>query len=59
MLAAQLAHGVDTSDWNRADHRCAPDPARRERYDELYALYRELYPATSDITHALARLQQG
>ena len=59
MLAAQLAHGIDTSGWNPADHHCVPDPARRERYDELYRLYRELYPATREITHALARIQRG
>lgn len=58
MLAARLAHGADTSAWNRTDHRCVPDPAHRARYDELYGLYRELYPATRDITHALARMQQ-
>ena len=58
-LAAELAHGTDTSQWNPGDHRCLPDPAHRERYDELYRLYRELYPATRDITHALARMQQG
>lgn len=59
MLAARLAHGIDTSRWNPGDHRCVPDPAHRERYDELYRLYRELYPATLDITHTLARMQQG
>lgn len=59
MLAARLAHGVDTSTWNRTDHRCVPNPAHRARYDELYRLYRELYPATRDITHALAQMQQG
>ncbi|ASK65672.1 sugar kinase [Brachybacterium avium] len=57
-LAAELAHGTDTSGWNPSDHRCIPNPAHRERYDELYRLYRELYPATRDISHALARLQQ-
>ena len=58
-LAAELAHGADTAHWNPSDHVCTPDPRHRERYDELYRLYRELYPATRDITHALARLQRG
>ena len=58
-LAAELAHGTDTSGWNPVDHRCVPDPAHRERYDELYRLYRELYPATREITHSLAALQRG
>src|SRR5581483_9742595 len=31
-----------------------PDPAGRETYDELFALYERLYPATADIAHALA-----
>ena len=59
MMAAQLAHGTDTTTWNRADHRCVPDPAHRARYDELYGLYRELYPATRDIAHSLARMQRS
>lgn len=58
-LAAELAHGVDTTAWNPSDHQCVPDSTHRERYDELYRLYRDLYPATRDITHALAKLQQG
>ena len=58
-LAAELAHDADTSRWNPSDHVCRPDPAHRERYDELYRLYRELYPATRDISHALTRLQRG
>ncbi len=58
-LAAELAHGTDTSGWNPSDHECRPDPSRRERYDQLYRLYRELYPATRDIAHALTRLQRG
>lgn len=58
MLAARLAHGTDVSSWNPADHEIVPDPARRERYDELYRLYRDLYPATSEIAHALAAMQE-
>ncbi|MDN5900188.1 MAG: FGGY-family carbohydrate kinase [Brachybacterium sp.] len=58
MLAARAAHGLDTSAWNDIDHVCVPDPAAGARYDELYRMYRELYPATRDITHALARLQR-
>jgi xylulokinase len=58
-LAAELAHGADTAHWNPSEHVCRPDPALRERYDELYRLYRELYPATRDISHALTRLQRG
>lgn len=35
-----------------------PDPATRAGYDELYALYRELYPATRTIAHTLAARQR-
>ena len=58
MLAARLAHGTDVSRWNPTDHEIVPDPAQRERYDELYRLYRDLYPATYEITHALAAMQE-
>jgi xylulokinase len=34
-----------------------PDPATRAVYDRLYAIYRELYPATQKQAHALAALQ--
>ena len=37
------------------DEVAEPDPARAARYDGLYARYRELYPATREIMHALAR----
>ena len=58
MLAAELAHGIDTSPWQGTDHEVRPDPALRETYDELYGLYRDLYPATRDVAHALARRQR-
>ena len=35
------------------DHKIEPDPVRRARYDELYQLWRELYPATRDQMHRL------
>ncbi|MCX4903408.1 FGGY-family carbohydrate kinase [Streptomyces sp. NBC_00878] len=40
--------------WNPVRERVTPDPQLRSHYDELYALYLRLYPATRDITHALA-----
>ncbi|WP_432589976.1 hypothetical protein ABVG11_34440 [Streptomyces sp. HD1123-B1] len=36
-----------------------PDPATAGTYDELYRLYRELYPATRDAAHALAARQHA
>jgi xylulokinase len=35
-----------------------PDPAAADRYAELYRVYRELYPATKDLAHAVARVQE-
>ena len=35
-----------------------PDPAVVEQYEELYRLYRDLYPRTADTVHALAARQE-
>jgi xylulokinase len=35
-----------------------PRPAMAERYEELYGLYRDLYPRTADTVHALAARQE-
>jgi xylulokinase len=44
--------------WATEGERFAPDPAVVELYDELYGLYRQLYPATASQAHALAALQR-
>jgi xylulokinase len=36
-----------------------PDAGRAELYEELYALYRDLYPATRAHAHKLAALQSS
>ena len=41
------------TDWARIDREITPDPANRELYDELYGLWRELYPATKRLVHDL------
>ncbi len=58
-LLAGIAGGVvdEDTDWTSIAEIVEPDPANREVYDELYALYRDLYPATSDTVHALAEFQ--
>jgi len=38
----------------RITTRVKPRMAHRARYDELYAIYRELYPRTSELLHRLA-----
>jgi xylulokinase len=45
--------------WNPVATTVEPDPRHRRRYDDLYRVYRELYPATRDQVHALARLQDA
>jgi xylulokinase len=56
-LAAVGAGAVGwDDDWSAIDHEVEPRPERAELYDELYGHYRELYPATRDVVHALARI---
>jgi xylulokinase len=58
-LLAAVASGLAPADadWSRIAGRVEPDPANRERYDELYATYLELYPATREQVHRLAAMQ--
>ncbi|MET7401927.1 FGGY-family carbohydrate kinase [Dactylosporangium sp. NPDC005572] len=53
-LAARTTTGADIAAWNPPAETITPDAALRPGYDELYALYRELYPATRGVAHALA-----
>lgn len=60
-LAAQsirgpdLPHPADIANWNPPRERRIPVAAVAARYDRLFDLYRQLYPATREICHALAR----
>jgi xylulokinase len=56
-LAASLVADVDIAAWNPPQQVVSPDPEQAERYSERYGLYRELYPATRPVVHALARVQ--
>jgi len=59
-LLAAIALGeadLDTS-WARPEELRPPAPQTAPLYEELYGLYRELYPATREQAHALARLQR-
>jgi xylulokinase len=56
-LGVALARPDD--DWSAIAATIEPDAEAQPVYDELYAIYRELYPATRDQAHALARLQRG
>lgn len=58
-LLAGIASGLveaDT-DWSRVAGTVEPDASKKETYDELYAVYRDLYPATREQAHALADIQ--
>lgn len=56
-LAAASVLDVSISSWNPTHRICQPNPHNRDNYEELYELYRAFYPATRDISHALARRQ--
>ena len=56
MLAAGAA-GADVTGWNPDDH--VVHPSGDGVYDDFYARYRELYPATADVAHFLAERQHA
>jgi xylulokinase len=58
-LAAALVSRPDIAAWNPTREVRAPEPRRSEEYSLLYALYRELYPATRSVAHDLARRQRA
>ncbi len=60
-LLAAIGSGLVPADtnWATVDHTVEPDPAVAETYDELFAIYSELYPATRDLVHTLARMQEA
>lgn len=58
---AALGVGLVTSwdairDWVRIDRVIRPNPANAGRYDELYSVFRDLYPATRSLQHRLAAI---
>ncbi|MEW6637622.1 MAG: FGGY-family carbohydrate kinase, partial [Actinomycetota bacterium] len=58
-LLAARAVGLagQNEDWSRISDTVEPDEANRRVYDELYGVYRELYPATREQMHRLAEMQ--
>jgi xylulokinase len=44
--------------WNAPAETLVPDENARGRYDELYRVYRSLYPATVEQAHALALVSE-
>jgi xylulokinase len=59
MLAAQATGVTDASAWNRVDSVVDPDRSVAAEYEQLYEIYRSLYPATRDQAHALAEFQRS
>ncbi len=60
LLAAIAAGHADlATDWSGRRVTVAPEPAVSGAYDEPYRIYRELYPATRELQHALADLAGG
>lgn len=59
LLAAQGAGLVPAdADWAEVATTVEPDPRHTALYDELYAAYTALYPATRDQVHLLAGIQR-
>jgi len=58
-LLAGIGGGVldPDTDWSSIAETVEPNPDNREVYDELYALYKDLYSATRATVHALAAVQ--
>jgi xylulokinase len=59
LLAGRAAGLVtDPAAWNPPASTIEPDPDAATAYDELYRLYRSLYPATATVVHDLALLSR-
>lgn len=60
MLAGRGAGLVASeASWNGRVTTLTPERGARRAYDELYRVYRNLYPATVDQAHAIAELQEA
>jgi len=60
LLAARaIGLAEPDTDWSKVSETVEPNEENREVYDELYGIYRDLYPATRDQMHALAGMQKG
>jgi xylulokinase len=59
-LLAAIGAGLvpPDTDWSSAGTTVRPQSAHRAVYDELYDVYRSLYPASRDSVHRLARVQE-
>lgn len=59
LLAAIGAELVEPdTDWARVSRTVQPNPVARDIYDALFESYTALYPATREVVHRLAHLQE-
>ena len=58
-LLAARAVGLagQDEDWSRIVGTVEPNPRNKGLYDQLYGVYRDLYPATREQMHILAEVQ--
>ena len=49
----------ESTNWVQIAATVRPNPANKQRYDDLFGHYLELYPATKDLQHHLAELNNG
>ena len=59
-LLAAIGTGLvpPETDWTTLEREIVPNPDVRELYDDLYAQWRDLYPATRSHVHALGRIAE-
>lgn len=60
-LMAAIGIGIvpPETDWTELSSIVTPNRLCADRYDSMYRLYRELYPATRAVVHQLAAIQAG
>jgi len=49
----------ESTHWAEIAHTVRPNPENKQVYDDLFARYLELYPATKDLQHFLSGLHAG
>jgi xylulokinase len=54
-----IGESPEITQWNPIATTIEPHPERPAIYERFYSLYRELYPNTKKIAHALAREQRN
>ena len=50
-------NGSDVKQWVKIEKVLVPSLEAHEKYNALYAIYRELYPANKDLMHRISAIQ--